>query len=134
RSAATRVDLIELSREQLTIAAEVRNHLNVVAKTDNRDLVLRAGGAQEVASSLANEVHSLLDAARYVEQQHEVERLIRRSNVSHTAFDAVFPNRKVRLAHAADRAPVTIRNTRIESHQLRRHRSNNPAGRRSALL
>src|SRR4029079_3787548 len=74
--AATGVNLIQLPREHIPVCREIRNHLNVIAKTDDRNLVLRTGGAKEVASRLANKVHSLLDTSGNIEQQHQIKWLV----------------------------------------------------------
>src|SRR5260370_23616839 len=108
------------------------DNLNVVAKTDDRDSILRAGRAQKIARRFANEIDPLFDTAGNVKQQDEIKRLSGRRNVGDLALVAVFVNAEVRAAQSADCPPVAIDDAGVDAHQLWRDGRGQLVGRTQA--
>src|SRR5688500_20063208 len=105
----------DLFRYQRPDGTEIGHDLDIVARADDRNAVLRTGGAQNISRRFTNEVHSFFNAAGNVQKQHEIEWLVRRRYVCHAPLDAIFPNCKVRLTHAANCASVAIEDAGIEA-------------------
>src|ERR1041385_6944171 len=100
----------------MRISAEVRNDLDVVAKANDGNTILWAGRLQKIARCLADKINVFLDAAGNVQQQDEIEWLTCRRDLFYFALDAVFINGKVGFLHAANSAPIAIRDAGVETH------------------
>ncbi len=98
-------------------------------KADDRDAILWTGSIQKIARRFADEVDPLFHAARYIQQQHQIERFSRRGDVDDLPLTAVLVNRKIGVAHSRNRAAIAIGDAGVDAHQLRSNGSNHLAGR-----
>src|SRR6185369_6915423 len=109
---------------QTAVSAELGDDLDVVAKTDDGDAILRAGRFQKITRRFANELDSFFHASGNVEQQHQIERLGCGNDFRDLALYAVFVNCEIGFLHAANRAAIAIGHAGVEPQKLWRRDAN----------
>ena len=101
----------------MAVGGEVGDELHVVAEGDDGDAILRPGGVEEGERGLAYEVNPLLDAARHVEQEDEVEGRARGLHVAHGALGPVLDDGEVLRGQPRDGPPVAVGDARLHARE-----------------